>query len=166
MIMRLKFERERGVVSYVTRAINVVLGGAKQNITRGGIPYFELFFVGGVLPYEKCDILTQSPATVRSLLNCTILKLYTAPSTHLGGDEGSHSREDGGSNFNAVQGYPSVVAVGHLRRLPVEAPLEALILAVPYPRCALPGAKQALDTKKWLPQKMVRHEETHDGWGK
>lgn len=71
--------------------------------------------------------------------------LHTAPSAHLGGDEGSHSREEGGSNFNAVQGYPSVVAVGHFRCLPVVAPLEPLILAEPYPRFALPGAKQVLD---------------------
>lgn len=76
---------------------------------------------------------------------CLRYCLHTAPSAHLGGDEGSHSREEGGSNFNAVQGYPSVVAVGHLRCLPVEAPLEALVLAIPYPRCALPGAEQALD---------------------
>lgn len=71
--------------------------------------------------------------------------LNTAPSAHLGGDEGPHSREEGGSNFNAVQGYPSIVAVGHLRRLFVEASLKALILAVPYPRCALSWAEQALD---------------------
>lgn len=43
-----------------------------------------------------------------------IMIVNIAPSAHLRGDEGSHSREEGGSNFNAVQGYPSVVAVGHL----------------------------------------------------
>lgn len=72
-------------------------------------------------------------------------KAYHTPSVHLGRHERSDAREDGGGHFRAVQGYSAIVAMGHFRRLLVEAPLEAPFLPESHPRRALAGAQQALD---------------------
>ena len=67
------------------------------------------------------------------------------PSAHLGRHERSHPRKQGSRHLRAVQGYSPVIAVGHFRRLPVEAPLEAPVFPESHPGRALARAQQAVD---------------------
>lgn len=95
-----------------------------------------------VRPYE----MNQSTGALCERHRSQTLQQQTCvPSAHLGRYERSDPREEGSRHLRAVQGYSPVVAVGHLRRLPVEAPLEAPVFPESHPGRALAGAQQAVD---------------------
>lgn len=89
-----------------------------------------------------CEWTNRSSTRLRSH---TANKCRIVPSPHLCWHERPHPRKEGGGHFRAVQGYSPVVAVGHFRCLPVEAPLEAPIFPESHPGRALARAQQAVD---------------------